>query len=126
MYNRRDLLKDMEHAKVLLVTTLAVPTAQGKRQKRNVRDNTGNLEILPKHREFCLHKGKFPDSKDTGYCEILEVFEVSFAPEVAANFGNWHMKIFQLDRENGFEWGPCLGLPIPFLEDKGVGKGGTC
>ena len=32
---------------------------QGKwqQQKKSVRKNTGNLEILPKHREFCL-----PDS----------------------------------------------------------------
>ena len=59
MYNRRDLLKDMQNAKVLLITTLAVLTAQGKTGKMGqkiipVRDNIGNLEILPKHREFCL------------------------------------------------------------------------
>ena len=37
-----------------------VPTAQGKQEqlpkKFPVRENTGNLEILPKHREFVLLK----------------------------------------------------------------------
>ena len=36
-------------------------------KKFPVRENTGNLEILPKHREFCC---KFPDAKDKGYCDI--------------------------------------------------------
>ena len=45
----------------LLVTLEWVPTAQGKQgkcQKKNipVRENTGNFEILPNYREFCLPK----------------------------------------------------------------------
>ena len=39
-----------------------VPTVQGKQgkwpKKFPVRENTGNLEILSKHREFCLNRGK--------------------------------------------------------------------
>ena len=39
-----------------------VPTAQGKQgkwpKKIPVRENTGNLEMLSKHREFCLNTGK--------------------------------------------------------------------
>ena len=39
-----------------------VPTAQGKQgkclKKISVKENTGNLEILPKHREFSLNTGK--------------------------------------------------------------------
>ena len=41
---------------------IRVPTAQGKRKmapkKFPVRENTRNLEILSKHREFCLNTGK--------------------------------------------------------------------
>ena len=53
-------------------------TAQGKQgkwtKKIPVRENTGNLEILSKHREFCLNTGNFvsssckcSDSKSKGY-----------------------------------------------------------
>ena len=39
-----------------------VPTAQGKQgkwpKKFPVRENTGNLEIMSKHREFCQNTGK--------------------------------------------------------------------
>ena len=39
-----------------------IPTAQGKQgkwpKKIPVRENTGNLEILSKHREYCLNTGK--------------------------------------------------------------------
>ena len=45
-----------------LVTLLRVPTPQGKQGKWPkripLRENTGNLEILSKHREFCLNTGK--------------------------------------------------------------------
>ena len=49
-----------------------------------VRENTGNLDILSKHREFCLNTGKTQrillaqvvnDSKSKGYCDI------HFSPE---------------------------------------------
>ena len=44
--------------KIHLFAIRRVPTAQGKREmattKIPVRENTGNLEILPKHREFGL------------------------------------------------------------------------
>ena len=53
-----------------------VPTAQGKQgkwlKKIPVRENTGNLEILPKHRENTgnLVCCKFPDSKGKRYLII--------------------------------------------------------
>ena len=58
-----------------------VPIAQGKKGKTGkmtkkipVRENTGNLEILPKHREntgnLVCSSWKFPDSKGKGYFEI--------------------------------------------------------
>ena len=58
-----------------------VPTAQGKQGKQGkwlkeipVRENTGNLEILPKHREntgnLVCSSCKFPDSKGIRYCKI--------------------------------------------------------
>ena len=55
-----------------------VPTAQGKQgkwpKKIPVRENAGNLEILPKHREntgnFVCSNCKFPHSKGKGYCDI--------------------------------------------------------
>ena len=48
---------------------------QGKWTKKiPVRENTGNLEILPKHREntenFACSRCKFPDAKDKGYYGI--------------------------------------------------------
>ena len=55
-----------------------VPTAYGKQGKWPkeipVRENTGNLEILPKHREntgnLVCSSCKFPDSKGKRYFEI--------------------------------------------------------
>ena len=55
-----------------------VPTAQGKQgkwpKKIPVRKNTGNLEILPKHKEktgnFVCLNCKCPDAKGKGYCDI--------------------------------------------------------
>ena len=38
-----------------------------------VKENTGNLEVLPKHREFC----KFPASKDT-WIKDIAMFAVKF------------------------------------------------
>ena len=45
-------------------------------KKIPVSENTGNLEILSKHREFCLNTGNFvsssckcSDSKSKGYCD---------------------------------------------------------
>ena len=71
-----------------------VPTAQRIQgigpKKIPVRENTGNLEILPKHREntgnLVWSSGKFPDSKGKIYFEIchenlqkiFEVCQVSF------------------------------------------------
>ena len=62
-----------------------VPTAQGKQgkwqKKIPVRENTGNLVILSKHREFCLNTGNFvisrctcSDSKSKGYCDSYPFF----------------------------------------------------
>ena len=43
-------------------------------KKIPVRENTGNLEILPKHRKntgnFVCSSCKFPDAKDKEYCDI--------------------------------------------------------
>ena len=51
-----------------------VPTARGKQgkwpKKVPVRENTGNLKILPKHREFYLLKLLISDAKGKGYCDI--------------------------------------------------------
>ena len=64
-----------------------VHTAQGKQGKQGkwpkkipVRENTGNLEMLSKHREICLNSGKTgnfvssnckcSDSKGKEYCDI--------------------------------------------------------
>ena len=68
-----------------LIYIFRVPTAQGKQGKWPkefpVRENTGNLEILSKHREFCLNSGKthgillalvvnvLIHSKSKGYCD---------------------------------------------------------
>ena len=71
-----------------------VPTAQGKQgkwpKKIPVRENTGNLEILSKHREnreFCQSTGNFvsssckcSDSKSKGYCDICHQ-NIIFFPE---------------------------------------------
>ena len=35
-----------------------------------IRENTGNLEILSKHREVCCLSCKFSDPKGKGYCDI--------------------------------------------------------
>ena len=52
-----------------------VPTAQGKQGKLPkifpVRENTGNMEILQKHRDFFFSSCKFPDSKGKGYLQYL-------------------------------------------------------
>ena len=61
-----------------LIISFRVPTAQGKQgkwlKKIPVRENTGNLEILPKDREntgnFVCSSCKFPDAKGKGYCNI--------------------------------------------------------
>ena len=52
-----------------------VPTAQRKQGKwpkeLPVRENTGNLEILPERTDLCVCLcPKFPDFKDQGYCAI--------------------------------------------------------
>ena len=55
-------------------------------KKIPVRENTGNLEILPKHWEntgnFVCSSCKFPDSKGKGYCniccEIFHFFSISW------------------------------------------------
>ena len=55
---------------------LRVPTAQEKQGKwpKKIRENTGNLEILPKHREstgnLVCSSCKFPDPKSTKYFGI--------------------------------------------------------
>ena len=63
---------------LLIRNSHRVPKAQGKpgkwTKKIHVRENTGNLEILPKHREntgnFVCSSCKFPDAKGKGYCDI--------------------------------------------------------
>ena len=68
-----------------------VPTAQGKQgkwpKKIPVRENTGYLEILSKHREFCQNTGNFvsssckcSDSKSKGYCDSCPK-KIHFFPE---------------------------------------------
>ena len=54
--------------------------------------------------KFCQNTGKFacssckfPDSKDTGYCDFCR--EVSIIYKIVANFLYWHRENFQLDRE---------------------------
>ena len=66
------------------------------------RENTGNLEILPKHREFGL----------------LENF-VHFVYVIVTNHVNWHRENLRSDMEKNrenignlkmqFEWVPCKG-----------------
>ena len=67
-----------------------VPTAQGKQgkwpKKIPVRENTGNLEMLSKHREFCLNTGKIQG--------------VSSVYVILTNYVNWHRENLQSDREN--------------------------
>ena len=74
-----------------------VPTAQGKQgkwPKKCLQGKTGNLEILPKLQgntgNSMCSSSKFPDFKDTGYCEIChEIFKflkVSFCHEIVPNF----------------------------------------
>ena len=57
-----------------------VPTAQGKWPKKfPVRENTGNLGILPNTGNFVCSICKFPDAKDKGYCHICrKKFQFSF------------------------------------------------
>ena len=94
-------------------------------KKIPVRENTGNLEILPKHREntgnFVCSSCKFPDAKGKGYFDICcknfgffpEAGLVCFVYVKATNYGNWHREKLWLDRENTgnlkiqFEWVPC-------------------
>ena len=51
-----------------------VPKPQGKQRKWQkefpVRENTGNLEILPKHRELICSSCTFPDPKSKKYFGI--------------------------------------------------------
>ena len=42
------------------------------------KKNTGNLEILPKHRDFCCSSSKFPDSKGKGYYYICHETSILF------------------------------------------------
>ena len=108
----------------LFQQTSRVPTAQGKQGK----ENTGNLEILPKHREntgnFVCSSCKFPHSNGKGYCNICRenfhfifpeagrVCHVSFVYVIATNSVNWHRENLPVDRENTgnlkiqFEWVP--------------------
>ena len=66
-------------------TQKRVSSAQGKQRK---------------HRDFVCSSTKLPDCKDTGYCDIChDIFKVSFAPEIVADFLNWHGESFQLNRE---------------------------
>ena len=88
---------------------------------------TGNLEILPKHREntgnFVCSSFKFPDAKGKGYCDVCRkkfhffpeagyVCQVSSVYVIVTNYGNWHREKLQLDRESTgnlkiqFEWVP--------------------
>ena len=111
-----------------------VPTAQGKQgkwpKKIPVRENTGNLEMLSKHREFCLNTRNFvsssckcSDSKSKGYCDSCRkkihffpeagmVCQVSSVYVILTNYVNWHTENLRLDRENTgnlkiqFEWVP--------------------
>ena len=56
---------------------------------KKFRENTGNLEILPKYTYVICSRREFLDSKDTGYhdicCKIFEFFKVSFADEIVPN-----------------------------------------
>ena len=60
----------------------------GKMAKKNLSGKTtGNLEILSKHREFCLNTGNFvrssckcPDSKSKGYYDSF-LKKIHFFPE---------------------------------------------
>ena len=98
-----------------------------------VRKNTGNLEILPKHGEntgnFVCSDCKFPDCKDTRYCDYcrqgFELFNVSFAYEIVGNLLNWHKKKIPVKQGNTggntgnyqieFEWGPCHSCRLYFI-----------
>ena len=80
-------------------------------QKNSVRENTGNLEILPKHREntgnLVCSRCKFPDSKRKTYFNIcsenflifFKLDKSAFVYVIVTNDVNWHREILQLDRE---------------------------
>ena len=83
-----------------------------------VRENTGNLEILPKHREF---GSNLLDSKDTGCCNICrKIFNyfrlVSFAYEIV-KLPQGKFSIGQGKTRNvsiGFEFKARVPPPPPF------------
>ena len=95
-----------------------VPTAQGKlgkwQKKFPVRENTGNLEMLLKHREntgnLVCSSCKFSDSKGERYfeicCEILQFFlkldksaKSVFLYVTVTNHVKWHSENLTPDRE---------------------------
>ena len=76
--------------------------------------NTGNLEIMPKHREntgnLICSSCKFSDSKGKIYFDICHensqfLFEAGYVNQVSLvyvivkNHGKWHRKNVQSDRE---------------------------
>ena len=114
---------------------IRVPTAQGKQgkwpKKIPVRENTGNLEILPKHREF----GNFAKTQGICFSQVVtslilkvkdilifatKIFfkgcQVSFVCVIVTNHVNWHRENLQSGREKNrentgnlkmqFEWVP--------------------
>ena len=114
----------MHEIKVIITNMICdrVPTAQGKQGKWPtrfpVRENTGNLEILPKHREFWFAQVvilvcsscKFPDSEGKRYFSICSknfqfflnvgsVCQVRFVYVIVTNHINWHSGNLRSDRE---------------------------
>ena len=69
-----------------MVYRVGLPTAHGKQgkwpKKIPVRENTGNLEILPKHREntgnLFFPSCNFPDSKGKRYFDIFYSLPIQF------------------------------------------------
>ena len=106
-----------------------VPTAQGKQGKWQnkipVRENTGNLEILSKHRELCLNTGKTQGIllaqvvnvlilkvKDIVIVAAKKACQFSSVYVILTNYVNCHRENLRSDRENTgnlkiqFEWVP--------------------
>ena len=91
------------------------------KKKIPVRENTGNLEILSKHREFCLNTGKtqgillaqvvnvlilkvkdiaIVPAKKSIFFQTGKVCQVSSVYVILTNYVNWHRENLRSDREN--------------------------
>ena len=79
---------------------MAIKHKRGSPLHRENRENTGNLDILLKHRENTgILFAQALSSLIVKIQDIVIFAEVSFAPETVENFVNWHGGNSQLNRE---------------------------